>query len=245
MIEKYVTNSANLDDNALDDSFNKVLELCVANSYNKVTLNIPTKRHLEDLNNILGASLIKNLKKNNNGEFNGIQITLTTANLEISEWTEDIILSLYPTSKMIDNLNDLKRAKAIIVVPWIDKEREDWIKTWNPEIISGGEIEVDSLNIDPRSEKALFILTDMVNLSSGLTHTSDREKTIQLLRILHKKGINLNPDDMRIWALQNGWNSDASSRLYEIAEGVIRGKKFRTTGQKIWTDKIIDKILGT
>ena len=46
MPERYITNSASSDRNALDDAFQKVLELCVSLSHNAVILHLPTKRQL-------------------------------------------------------------------------------------------------------------------------------------------------------------------------------------------------------
>ncbi|MEJ2296098.1 MAG: hypothetical protein P8Y23_15185 [Candidatus Lokiarchaeota archaeon] len=39
--------------------------------------------------------------------------------------------------------------------------------------------------------------------------------------------------------------SDAASKLYEIVDGVLKGKKFKTSSQKIWTDRSVDKILDS
>lgn len=244
MPDRYITNSASSDRNALADGFKKTLELCAIHSHNAVILHLPVKTHLRQLSLLLNQKLINALKKNNYGSWNSITFTLHTTRLEISDWTEDIVLSLYPTSKMTDNLNDLKRAKAIVVVPWIDKEREMWIKTWNPKIIGGEEVEIENLKVDPRLERALSALTGIINVSTGLTHSSDRESAIQLLQILHRNGIHLKPGNMKIWALQNGWTSDGANDLQDIAQRILEGRKFRTSGVNMWNDKFIQELLG-
>jgi len=243
MPERYITNSASLDRDALADGFNKVLELCISLSHNAVILHLPIKNHLRQLSNLLGQTTIRRLNKDNYSSWNRITFNLNTERLEISDWTEDIVLSLYPTSRMIDNLNNLNRAKAIVFVPGIERERAEWIKTWNPEIIGGAQENVGSLELDPRLERALVSLTSMINLSTGLTHSSDRESTIQLLRILHRKRIQLNPNNLRIWALQNGWNSDGANQLQDYAQGVLEGRQYRTSGVNIWSDKYIKELL--
>ncbi len=144
---------------------------------------------------------------------------------------------------MTDNLNNLNRARAIVVVPWIERERDDWIRTWNPEIIGGNETEMEDLDIDPRLERALTALTEMINLSTGLTHSSDRESAIQILRILHRNRIQLNPASIKIWALQNGWNSGGANQLRDYAQGVLDGRRYQTSGVKIWTDNFIRELL--
>ncbi len=243
MPERYITNSASSDRNALAEGFNKVLEICVSFSHNAVILHLPGKSQLRQLGNLLGQDTIRNLNRDNYAAWNNINFTLKTERLDISDWTEDIILSLYPTSRMTDNLNDLTRARAIVVVPWNDSERDEWIRTWTPEIIGGAQENVGPLELDPRLERALVALTNMINLSTGLTHSSDRESAIQLLRILHQNRIQLKPSDMRIWALQNGWSSGGSSELRDYAQGVIEGKRYRTSGVSVWNESFIKELL--
>jgi len=244
MPERYITNSASSDRNAVADGLQKVLELCASLSHNAVILHLPLKNHLRQLSLLLSQRLITNLKKNNYGSWNNITFTLNTERLEISDWTEDIVLSLYPTPKMTDNLNDLRRAKAIVVVPWINKEREKWIQTWNPEIIGGDEVEIEDLDLDPRLERALSALTGIINVSTGLTHSSDKESSIQLLQILHRNGIQLKPDNMKTWALKNGWTSNGANQLQDIAQRILEGRRFRTSGVSMWNDKFIQDLLG-
>jgi len=108
MPERYITNSGSSDRNALAVAFQKILELCASLSHNAGILHLPTKNNLRLLSLILVQDLIRNLKKDNYGSLNNIQFTLNTERLKISDWTEDIVLSIYPTSKMIDNINDIK-----------------------------------------------------------------------------------------------------------------------------------------
>ena len=244
MTDRYITSSASLDSDAVADALQKVLELCASFSYNSVILHLPSKSQLRQLSLLLGDTLIRNLKKDNSGSFNNIIFTLKTERIEISDWTEDIVMSLFPTSKMTDNLNDLNRAKAIVVVPWINNEREKWIQTWNPELIGGDKVEIEDLDLDPKLERALSTLTGMINMSSGLTHSSDRESAIQLLLILHKNSIQLKPEYMKIWALQNGWISDGANQLQDIAKRILEGSRFRTSGVSMWNAKFIRELLG-
>ncbi len=244
MPDRYITNSASSDRNALSDGFNKVLELCISISHNVVILHLPTKNHIRQLSILLGQTTIRELSKDNYSNWNNITFNLNTERLDISEGTEDIVLSLYPTSRMRDNLNNLRRARAIVIVPWIDKERDEWIRTWNPEIIGGAQENVGPIELDPRLERALVALTSMINLSTGLTYSSDRESAIQLLRILHQNRIQLNPNDMRIWDLQNGWSSGGANQLRDFAQGILEGRRYRTSGISIWNDNYIQELLG-
>ena len=191
----------------------------------------------------MGQTTVRKLNQDNNATWNNIVFTLNTQRLDIINWTEDIVLSLYPTPKMTNNLNDLTRAKAIVVIPWIDRERDNWIKTWNPEIIGNSQESVVPLDIDPRLVRAMVALTNMINLSTGLTHSSDKESAIQLLQILYHKRIPFNPDDMKIWALQNGWTSNGANQLRDYGKGVLEGKRYRTGRIRIWNKEYIQNLL--
>jgi hypothetical protein len=83
----------------------------------------------------------------------------------------------------------------------------------------------------------------MINISTSLSHSSDRASAIQLLQILHRNGIHLKPDNMKIWALQNGWTSDGANKLQDIAQRILDGRRFRTSGVNRWNDKFIQEIL--
>ena len=103
---------------------------------------------------------------------------------------------------------------------------------------------VGSLELDPRLEKALAALTSRINLPIDLTHSSDRESAIQLLKILHRNRIQLNPNNIKIWALQNGWNSSSANQLRDFAQGVLERKRFRPSGGRKWSDSFIQELIG-
>ncbi|KKL55330.1 hypothetical protein LCGC14_2256500 [marine sediment metagenome] len=240
---RYITDIGSLDDNAIEDGIRKALELTITLEHNTVILHLPTKNHLRFLTPILGESTIRDLKRSNSSRFNDVIFNLKTQSIEISDWTEDVVFSLYPKGRMLDNLNDLNRARAIIVVPWTDDDRQSYITTWNPEIISGDENEAEDLGLDPRIEAALQALTIMINVSTGLTYSSDKDSAIQLLRIIHQRGIELKPDEMKTWALQHGWTSDGANSLEEYSQGVLDGRRYRTGNVSMWNESYINELL--
>ena len=245
MPDRYIINTTGPDEGAIILAFLKTTELCGEFEYNSVILYIPGLGNLRGaIGNVLGNNVIKRLSKDKRVIYNQMEITLKTERIEILEWTEDIVLSIYPTKRMFDSINDLNRARAIVVVPWNEREKEEWIRTWNPEVVGGEEAEVEPLELNAAVESALNTLTSMVNLSTGLTHSSDKESAITLLRILHNNQVPLDPNNMRIWALRNGWTSEGANDLQEIAQGVLEGKRYKTSGRKIWNDEFINGLLG-
>jgi hypothetical protein len=100
-------------------------------------------------------------------------------------------------------------AKAIIYLPWLSDEGERWDKQWN---------EKPALNSDV--ELRLKRLTTSVNLANGygLGHPSDIEAAKKMFQNFEKENIEISPEEIRKWAVQNGWPAIGAQRLFELAE---------------------------
>jgi hypothetical protein len=81
-------------------------------------------------------------------------------------------------------------------------------------------------------------LTRMVNLSIGLGHPRDRSMAIHAFRILKRNGHVLDPDEIRAWAMANGWAADDARELSEYAAGVLANKAYRARSSG-WNRQII------
>jgi hypothetical protein len=64
----------------------------------------------------------------------------------------------------------------------------------------------------------------MVNHANQLAGSMDKRDAVWILKILHKGGHRLNPDDIYAWALANGWPSRGAARLKEYAERIGAGR---------------------
>lgn len=173
----------------------------------------------------------------------GGHLSLSTERIFSEHRTRDIVLCMYPTRRILDLINDLNNARAIIVVPWTEDEKEEWIRTWNPQIIGEKSLTPQPLDINPGVEMALDALTNRINLSTGLTHPSDKESTIQIFKELHENNIPFIPEDLKIWALRNSWTSSGANQLRDIARRILDGRRFRTGNVFLWNREFINSIL--
>ncbi len=89
-------------------------------------------------------------------------------------------------------------------------------------------------------EIALISLTGRVYLSTNLTHPSDKGAAVGLFRILRDNGTKFDPDEVRRWAIQNGWKTKGANKLREIANGILEGKRLRG-GQSSWASDIFEQ----
>ena len=94
--------------------------------------------------------------------------------------------------------------------------------------------------MDKIVEIALISLTRRVNLSTNLTHESDKGAAVGLFRILRDEGIVYDPDEIKRWAIKNGWKTKGANKLKDIAEGILEGKRLRG-GQSSWAQDILDQ----
>lgn len=89
-------------------------------------------------------------------------------------------------------------------------------------------------------ENALISLTRRVNLSTNLTHPSDKGAAVSLFKILRGNGVRYDPDEIEVWALRNDWKPKGAKKLKEIAVGILEGKRLRG-GNGSWATDIFEQ----
>lgn len=247
MVESYLIDSEGPDEEAIIKAYSLSLYLVKELNYSKnIILYVPALDNLTGIiQDIFGVEFIKSLKEKKVIPLkSGAKLILRTQRTFGERFSKDIILAIHPTKKMIDTLNDLKNAYAIILVPWLKEEVQEWISVWSPKIIDGKNQKPDALVINPGVEMALKSLTERINLLSGLSHPSDKYSAIQLIEALYQNQINFNPKNLKIWALKNNWTSDGAIKLFEIAQNILSGKKLKSGKFKVWSNKFLQEIIN-
>ena len=152
----------------------------------------------------------------------------------------NIIFGFLVTKKMLDEIDGSKRTHAVIIVPWKNKEVEEWVQTWNPNIIGEKQIDVEEVIINPVVEEGLKTIPSHNNLY----HPSDKDMAVELLKRLHENGELFDPISVRVWAVRNGWSPEGADNMKDIAQGVIDKKRFRKSPSPIFRDDIIEVLRG-
>jgi hypothetical protein len=88
--------------------------------------------------------------------------------------------------------------------------------------------------------EALKSLTHAVNLTTGLGHPSDKLAAIQMFKALKKVRENFVPDEVRAWAVRNGWRADHARALGDLAQKIQNGRTVRGGNRPFWRDNIIE-----
>ena len=91
-------------------------------------------------------------------------------------------------------------------------------------------------------EKALQLLTEQINLETGLSHPGDRSKAKALLTRLHDAGESLNVTSIVVWAREHGWLDADVRDLGELAAKIESGHKVQVKDGPWWPHDILDSL---
>ena len=208
-------------------------------------LLIPTKRNIQGttLETALGTNIAKALIKGESVKLpSGVNLRLETQQTFRDQWTSDIIIGVYVTEKMLNQIDSAKNAVAVIVVPWIMDDVKEWTRTWNPQVFGETPVAPEVLIENPVVEEALKMLTDSVNLSTGLYHPEDKAAAVQIFQKLHKHKELFDPNSVRAWALRNGWNPEGADQLRSVAQAILDRRPIRGGRISIWRSDIISVL---
>lgn len=168
-------------------------------------------------------------------------LKLATERTIESENVAGPVLVIHPTKELLDKLDDLWDVTDIIVIPWRRDEIQQWINTWNAQDIERTENTTKSSIIsNPVVEKALVSLCSIINVSTGIMHLSDKDRTIDLFDLLKEENEPYDCHEIRSYLIKNNWFTEHADGLVKIAEAVQQGKRIRR-GNKVWNRNIINE----
>lgn len=208
-------------------------------------LLVPTMANVKrtTLETALGTEIAKALVKGEPVRLpGGWNLALRTERTFRDAWTSDIIIAVYATQRMLDQIDSTSNAAAVIVVPWLMEHVAEWIRTWNPHVLGEPQVAPEVLIENPVVEEALKVLTDIVNLSTGLAHPRDKESAVQLFRLLYNHGELYDPDSVRAWALRHGWTPEGANDLKRVAQAILDRRRIRGGRYPVWRPDIM-KVL--
>lgn len=227
-IKRYVFSQAVPEKEAIVGAFKLCGELLKsAKDPAEVVIFIPQEGSFSvNLREVFGEDYSKQLLKNKSITTKDGKIRLETKRT-FQSWKGpgNIIIGIYVTEEMLDQIDTVRNASAIIIVPWHMDDLRVWMKTWNTEPIGGIREQPGVLIGDPRVMQALNGI--VVSPPTGLLHDLDRKRAIENFRKLKKEGISFEPDNLKAWALQNKWGPTAANELRRIASDVLEGKRIR------------------
>lgn len=198
-------------------AFAQAFHNCKSNGLSNITLVFPTKGSFtsSDIADFLGDKDAKALAKGsavNLGD--GIHLTLEIPKNVKSFGKYDVLLAIYLTAKDMDVIDGVNNANSIVYLPWNEEEGMRWLSTWKPQVIGSQSWSASTGSLPQLIQDVVLKLGRCINMSTGLTHPSDKEMAKKLFSELRKKGVSSSPELVRQFAVQKGWKP---SRAQELA----------------------------
>ncbi len=201
--------------------------LCKESGTSEVILLIPAKASLTSggLHQTLDASVHKTLVKGLPVKLpSGAQMRCET--MKTLQWVSQpsVLIAVYAGQSMMDKIDALQNLVAVVAVPWTPDSIDNWVKTWSPKVLgqpaksAKAAKPVASLISDPVVEQALKSLTSIVNRAHNVLHSGDEDHAKRILRILRSNNHQESAENIRLWAIKNGWLPKAAERLAILAD---------------------------
>ncbi|MES3710376.1 hypothetical protein QC590_19350 [Pseudomonas putida] len=198
--------------------------ICEASSTLDVIFLVPAKASLTSgpLAEALGTSVHSALVKGNPVKLpSGAQMRCET--VKMLQWVSkpSVLIAVFASQDMMDKVDSLQNLVAVVAVPWTPNSVENWERTWAPKVLGQPAKRTKpapKLIADPIVEQAMKSLTTMVNRAHNTMHPSDEDHAKFVLRILRSRNHQEPAENIKLWAIKNGWLPKAAARLEVLAE---------------------------
>jgi aspartyl-tRNA synthetase len=201
-------------------AFRGMVKLAKEKGIARITLVVPKKGGWEHtkIANFLGEAVAKALTKGQSVKVvDGVTMALDSAQTFRATAGQGLLIGPHISIKDMAKLDDAWGAQAIVYLPWIDAEAQEWKANWHPQTIGPKSEEVQPSSLSKPVEEALTRLTEMINLSTGLGHPSDKQHAERTFDKLRSEGHSFDPVEIRRWAQRNNWSSSAAADLEAVA----------------------------
>lgn len=238
--QRFFADAHGADDDALAEGFRWLFSFAQGHGHARVAVFVSGLGQVENLGRVIGAGAAKELHKNRQFQVDGITLELLIERKLPYSFDDGPILAVWVDDEQLDKLDAL-RSPGICAIPWAKTDIDGWKANWNPADIRTGESGgSDETILNPVVIKAMETLTVVVNLGTGLSHPSDKESAVQMLKLLKKEGEDYDPDQIRAWAVRNGWQPRHARDLAELAEKIAAGRQVRGGKRQAWREGIVD-----
>lgn len=137
------------------------------------------------------------------------------------------VLMAYAEDPEVEAVEDEGEVEFLVVLPQTDQRVRRWRASRAPRELPGVPPATAPDSLDPVVSAALGVLTESVNLSSGLSHPNDKAKAKDIAGALREAGYEVPSGLVQTWAVGHGWRSDAAAQLQLIFDRTKKRPKDR------------------
>lgn len=170
------------------------------------------------LNTTIGDARAKLLIKGQSFPVNeGISVSHETGTRLPMVMRDAVVIVCYAEDRLLEKVDGIAGVAGVVVVPDSPSQATAWVRRWNPTVHGQAPAKPAAVLADPVVERALTELTATINRSTGIGHPRDRELADHTFRILRAKNHVEDADNVRSWAIKNGWKPGDAKDLGELA----------------------------
>lgn len=238
--ERRFVNAHGHDPEAVKVAIRWLVQFAAESGHGRVTVLVSTQNQIDSLAEILGLKPAR-LRKHKVFSVGPVSVKVVTERQSLRERLEGALLGLWVDDGQLENQLDGADAPALCVVPWNRTDIAQWKANWNPVDLRASEPAGTGKTVgNSVVVAALESLTTAVNLSTGLSHPSDRQAAVQMFRLLRNAGEQFDPSEVQAWAVAHGWRPKHARELAELARAILDRKPLRG-GRERWKDDIVEQ----
>lgn len=202
-------------------------DLCRELGIADVIFLIPTKDSLTSgpLHNALGADLHNSLEKGKPVKL-PCGARMRCEAVTTLKWlsSPSVVIAVFAGQNMMDKIDSLQNLAAVVAVPWTPDAIEGWVKTWSPKVLAEPTKPGKPANAkpkliaDPVVEQAMKSLTTVANRANNTMHPADEDYANGIFRILRAHNHGEPAENIKLWAISNGWLPKTAARMEVLAE---------------------------
>jgi len=163
-------------------------------------------------------------------------------------YANDSIVVLWPTQKDIEKIDSQCQPSNILIVPWTPKLAQDLKMKWGFRKLGANEIAATLPNLKEEDDtplgRALTDLTAVINLSTGLAHPSDKSAFVEMLYILRKGKVQIDPNFAETKLVSLGWPISYAREVGDHIRRFNKGGRFIRKKPAPWHKDILKRWLN-
>ncbi len=133
-----------------------------------------------------------------------------------------VILGIYLGRDGLDKMDAATSVKGVVYVSWLPEEAADWIQRWAPTVHGAPPPTGASPALSKAIVQALDELTRLVNLNTGIKHSSDKAHAVETFKTLKANGHRCLSAAVKNWAIGHGWRPEDGDDLAKLAERYLK-----------------------
>ena len=195
--------------------------LCKETGLKRITLVFPVKSNFgsSDIATFLGQQATNVLCKGQTVNLgNGVLLEFKIPkNISVNR-NYDVVLAAYLTDGDMDLVDSIRNIGSTVFLPWLEDDGKRWLSTWNPKILGTSSWVVSHPSLPTPIQEEILRLGRCINMSTGLSHPSDKEMAKRAFYNLKEQGHTATKEAIRQFAVKNGWEPKKAQELADFAK---------------------------